>query len=516
MPPRSRPSSGRSSRCRSSSTCSATAASATTRATSRRFTQPLMYKAIRSHRVDARHLCQAAGRRERRHRRRSREDACRLARPSRRRAGGEPELQGQPRRLARRPLGRHEGRGVRQRTIRAAATPASPSRSSKDIGSKITKVPEGFHVHRTIQRFLDARQKAIETGEGIDWATAEALAFCSLLLEGHPVRFQRPGQRARHRSRQRHSVLIDQETEDRYTPFNHLEPTSRRATRSSTRCSRKRRCSGFEYGYSLAEPNCADALGSPVRRLRQRRPGGASTSSSPRASASGCACPASVCLLPHGLRGPGPGAFVGPSRALSADVRRGQHAGRQLHDAGQLLPHPAPSAEARDPQAADPDDAEVAAAPQAGGVAARRDGPPAPRSTACCGTTRRLLPGEKIKLVEDAKIRRVVMCTGKVYYDLYEEREKRGIDDIYLLPRRAALSVPDQGAGHRARPLQAGRGRLVPGRAAQHGRVALRRALSSNGCSTRSRPSSQRPRCATPPGVGRDRGRPDVEALRRS
>src|SRR5258708_15478909 len=49
----------------------------------------------------------------------------------------------------------------------------------KQIGQKITEVPEGFHVHRTIQRFLENRRKAIETGEGIDWATAEALAFCS-------------------------------------------------------------------------------------------------------------------------------------------------------------------------------------------------------------------------------------------------------------------------------------------------------------------------------------------------
>ena len=46
---------------------------------------------------------------------------------------------------------------------------------------------------------------------------------------------------------------------------------------------------------------------------------------------------------------------------------------------------------------------------------------------------RRLLPDEKIKLVADDKIRRVVLCSGKVYFDLYEEREKRGIDDIYLL-----------------------------------------------------------------------------------
>jgi len=56
----------------------------------------------------------------------------------------------------------------------------------KDIGRKITKVPDGFHVHRTIQRFLDARAKAVETGQGIDWASGEALAFCTLLQEGPP------------------------------------------------------------------------------------------------------------------------------------------------------------------------------------------------------------------------------------------------------------------------------------------------------------------------------------------
>src|SRR3982075_3585389 len=58
----------------------------------------------------------------------------------------------------------------------------------KDIGDKITAVPKGFHAHRTIQRFLESRRKAIETGVGIDWSTGEALAFASLLLDGHPVR----------------------------------------------------------------------------------------------------------------------------------------------------------------------------------------------------------------------------------------------------------------------------------------------------------------------------------------
>ena len=92
-----------------------------------------------------------------------------------------------------------------------------------------------------------------------------------------------------------------------------------------------------------------------------------------------------------------------------------------------------------------------------------------------------MLPDEKIKLVADDKIRRVVLCSGKVYYDLYEEREKRGIDDVYLLRVEQLYPFPLKALVQRARPLQAGRGRLVPGGAAQHGRLALRRALHRMG-----------------------------------
>ncbi|MBN8966613.1 MAG: 2-oxoglutarate dehydrogenase E1 component, partial [Rhizobiales bacterium] len=123
----------------------------------------------------------------------------------------------------------------------------------KAIGKKITTVPEGFHVHRTIQRFLDARAKSIGTGQGIDWATAEALAFCSLLLEGHAVRLS--GQDSeRGTFSQRHSVLIDQENEDRHTPFNHLSDKQARYEVINSMLSEEA-VLGFEYGYSLAEPN---------------------------------------------------------------------------------------------------------------------------------------------------------------------------------------------------------------------------------------------------------------------
>src|SRR5690606_12739979 len=91
----------------------------------------------------------------------------------------------------------------------------------KTIGERICDAPEGFNVHRTIRRFLDNRRKMIETGEGIDWATGEALAFGSLVLEGHPVRLS--GQDSeRGTFSQRHSVLVDQENEDRYTPLNNI------------------------------------------------------------------------------------------------------------------------------------------------------------------------------------------------------------------------------------------------------------------------------------------------------
>src|SRR5262249_29381046 len=121
-----------------------------------------------------------------------------------------------------------------------------------EIGKKITTVPANFTVHRTIQRFLENRTREIESGEGIDWATAGALAFCSLLEEGNPGRLS--GQDSeRGTFSQRHSVLFDQNTEERYTPFNHLGEGQARYEVLNSMLSEEA-VLGFEYGYSAAEP----------------------------------------------------------------------------------------------------------------------------------------------------------------------------------------------------------------------------------------------------------------------
>jgi 2-oxoglutarate dehydrogenase E1 component len=91
----------------------------------------------------------------------------------------------------------------------------------KHIANVIAGAPEEFEVHRNLKRILSNRKKVVEEGQGIDWSTAEALAFGSLLMEGKHVRVS--GQDVeRGTFSQRHAVLHDQETEKTYTPLEHL------------------------------------------------------------------------------------------------------------------------------------------------------------------------------------------------------------------------------------------------------------------------------------------------------
>ncbi|MCB1458310.1 MAG: 2-oxoglutarate dehydrogenase E1 component, partial [Nitratireductor sp.] len=130
---------------------------------------------------------------------------------------------------------------------------ALPMKKLKEIGKVLTTIPEGFNAHRTIQRFMENRAKMVETGEGIDWAMAEAFAFAGLCLDGHKIRLS--GQDCeRGTFSQRHSVLYDQDTEARYIPLANLSPTQARYEVINSMLSEEA-VLGFEYGYSLARPN---------------------------------------------------------------------------------------------------------------------------------------------------------------------------------------------------------------------------------------------------------------------
>ncbi len=299
----------------------------------------------------------------------------------------------------------------------------------KEIGTKITTLPPDFHLHRTLNRFIDNRRKAIETGTNIDWSTAEALAFCSLLLEGHRVRLS--GQDSeRGTFSQRHSVLTDQENELRYTPFNHLSDTQARYEVINSMLSEEA-VLGFEYGYSLAEPNALTMweaqFGDFANGAQVLFDQFISSGERKWLRMSGL-----VCLLPHGYEGQGPEhSSARLERFLQMCAEDNMQVAncttpanyfhilrRQLNrDFRKPLILMTPKSLLRHKRA----------------VSRLDEMGPGTSFHRLLWDDAQTSPDEKIKLVPDGKVRRVVISAGKVYYDLYDEREKRGIDDVYLL-----------------------------------------------------------------------------------
>ena len=121
------------------------------------------------------------------------------------------------------------------------------------ISEKINKIPAKMDVHKTIIRILDARKQSINNKKGIDWSSAESLAFGSLLLEGYPVRLV--GQDSgRGTFSQRHSILRNQNDNSRYIPLNNISEKQKKFEIVDSFLS-ELAVLGFEYGYSLVEPS---------------------------------------------------------------------------------------------------------------------------------------------------------------------------------------------------------------------------------------------------------------------
>jgi 2-oxoglutarate dehydrogenase E1 component len=322
-------------------------------------------------------------------------------------------------------FGRREGRYQRGKT-------AVETAKLRQVGAALTRLPESLRPHKTVQRMLDAKARMIETGEGIDWATGEALAFGSLLLEGYPVRLS--GQDStRGTFSQRHAGIIDQETEERYLPLNHIAPGQASFEVVDSMLS-EYAVLGYEYGYSLAEPNALvlweAQFGDFVNGAQIMIDQFISSGEAKWLRMSGL-----VMLLPHGYEGQGPEhSSARPERFLqmcasdnwivancTTPANYFHILRRQIHRSFRkplvlmtpksLLRHKLAVSKLKDFAKGSSfhrvlwDDAELG--PEYG-----------------ISSTR---------LAPDDKIKRVVLCSGKVYYDLLEERDARGIDDVYLM-----------------------------------------------------------------------------------
>ena len=299
----------------------------------------------------------------------------------------------------------------------------------KEVGRKITSFPKSFTPHKTIARIMATRRKTIDEGQGIDWATAEALAFGTLLAEGFRVRLS--GQDSeRGTFSQRHAVLMDQVNEKKYTPLKHISKEQAPFEVINSMLSEEA-VLGFEYGYSLAEPNALvlweAQFGDFANGAQVIIDQFISSGERKWLRMSGL-----VLLLPHGYEGQGPEhSSARLERYLQSCAEDNWQIAncttpanyfhilrRQLHrQFRKPLVLMTPKSLLRHKRV-------VSTLAQFG---------PDSSFHRLLWDDAQFLPDQPIKLVSDGEIRRVVLCSGKVYYDLYEEREKRGLNDVYLL-----------------------------------------------------------------------------------
>ncbi|MCZ7593994.1 MAG: 2-oxoglutarate dehydrogenase E1 component [Hyphomicrobium sp.] len=404
------------------------------------FTQPLMYKAIKSHPtvidIYSKRLAEEGVV--------SLEDSQRMHTSFR--AHLEEEFAGADSFLPNKADwldGRWAGVGFAEDDARRGVTGVAIDRL-QIIGRRITSVPPDFNAHKVVRRLLERRREMVDTGEGIDWAMGEHLAFGSLLSEGYPVRLA--GQDSeRGTFSQRHAVLIDQETERRWTPLKHVANDQARFEVINSMLSEEA-VLGFEYGYSLAEPNALvmweAQFGDFANGAQVVFDQFISSGERKWLRMSGL-----VCLLPHGYEGQGPehsSARLERYLQLCAEdnwqVANVSTPANYFHILRRQLLR-----KFRKPL--------ILMTPKSllrhKRVVSRLDemGP---------GTTfHRLLwddaehrPDDKIKLVPDEKIRRVVLCSGKAYYDLYDAREAAGVDNVYLLRVEQLYPFPARALMH--------------------------------------------------------------------
>ncbi len=291
----------------------------------------------------------------------------------------------------------------------------------RKIGKELTHIPGDFSANSKIVRQFRARRERVEAGEGIDWATAEALAFGTLLVEGTPVRLS--GQDCgRGTFSQRHAMIFDQGTERKYVSLDFLEDGQAKFEVMDSPLSEVG-VLGFEYGYTLAEPH--------VLVLWEAQFGDFANGAQiiiDQFIASGeskwLRMSGLVMLLPHGFEGQGP---------EHSSARLERYLQLCAEDNMQVANCTTPAnyfhilrrqvrREFRKPL--------ILMTPKS---LLRHKLCVSPLEDFAADSTFHRVLWDRGEVAKDAAIKRVVLCSGKVYYDLFKERAKRGEKHVYLL-----------------------------------------------------------------------------------
>jgi len=315
-----------------------------------------------------------------------------------------------------------------------------PEPTLKQIGAALARVPAGFDLNSKIARQLEAKQAMIDTGQGIDWATGEALAFGSLLLEGSRVRLSGEDTQ-RGTFSQRHAFLIDQTNQYEYVPLNNIRPDQAKIEIYNSLLS-EAGVLGFEYGYSLADPRTLvlweGQFGDFANGAQVIIDQFIASGETKWLRMSGL-----VMLLPHGYEGQGPEhSSARIERYLQLCAERNMwvcnlttpanyfHAlRRQLHrNFRKPLILFTPKSLLRHKLA----------------VSALSEMTDGSRFQFVIPEIDEIAPAEEVK--------RVILCTGKVYYDLLQERRAKDLNDVAIVRLEQMYPFPENNLGRVLKP----------------------------------------------------------------
>jgi 2-oxoglutarate dehydrogenase E1 component len=305
---------------------------------------------------------------------------------------------------------------------------AISSDMAQKIGKALTTVPSGFDLNSKIARQLEAKKKMFQGGEGFDWATAEALAFGALALDGYAVRLS--GQDCgRGTFSQRHAVLTDQTNEKKYIPLNSIEPGQGRFEVHDSPLS-EAAVMGFEYGYSTADPRTLvlweGQFGDFANGAQVIIDQFIASAETKWLRMSGL-----VLLLPHGYEGQGPehsSARLERFLQLSAEgnwqVANCSTPASYFHILRRQMRR-----DFRKPL--------ILMTPKS-----------LLRHKLCVSSLKEMTSGGFQGILPDTAklkdVKRIVICSGKVYYDLLEAREKGNITNVALVRMEQFYPFPEK------------------------------------------------------------------------